>query len=218
MNNPYFNTLLNSSCNGSTTRSKLFFSDTQSQVPSSGTMFRPFLPPINHYSYGLTSNDKGICDGMINCHLSEIWSRMMHPQTYSPVTRVMDEMPILSSYLPQNSSNMLQTCPDGFPNETCHEQCTESFARPLIKSKTQSEHQLMREIYSGPSLNRNTDPNKQYYACQEVNEQSEKLKTSIKYQDRNKKLDFKLNFRDENRKVNCCFHRDDKFPKNTSIN
>jgi hypothetical protein len=33
-----------------------------------------------------------------------------------------------------------------------------------------------------------------------------KIKTSIKYQDRNKKLDFKKNFRDENRKVNGCFY------------
>lgn len=34
----------------------------------------------------------------------------------------------------------------------------------------------------------------------------QKIKTSIKYQDRNKKLDFKVNFRDENRKVNGCFY------------
>lgn len=33
-----------------------------------------------------------------------------------------------------------------------------------------------------------------------------KIKTCIKFQDRNKKLDFKVNFRDENRKVNGCFH------------
>lgn len=34
----------------------------------------------------------------------------------------------------------------------------------------------------------------------------QKIKTCIKYQDRNKKLDFKVNFRDENRKVNGCFY------------
>lgn len=176
-------------------------------------MCRQFLPSTNQYSYGLLSNDKGICDEMINCHLSETWSSIMQRQTHFPVSRIIDEMPILSSYAPQNSSNMLQTYPNGFLNGTCHDQRMESFVKPL--SKTQQ--QLMQEVYSGPPLNRNNDPTKQYYVCQaKVNEQSEKIKTSIKYQDRNKKLDFKLNFRDENRKVNGCFHRDDKFPKNTS--
>jgi hypothetical protein len=42
-----------------------------------------------------------------------------------------------------------------------------------------------------------------------------RIKTSIKFQDRNKKLDFKTNFRDENRKVNRCFYDNEKLsPKN----
>lgn len=38
----------------------------------------------------------------------------------------------------------------------------------------------------------------------------QKIKTCIKFQDRNKKLDFKTNFRDENRKINGCFFDNDK--------
>lgn len=45
-----------------------------------------------------------------------------------------------------------------------------------------------------------------------------RIKTSIKFQDRNKKLDFKTNFRDENRKVNGCFYDNEKLSPKSSIN
>jgi hypothetical protein len=45
-----------------------------------------------------------------------------------------------------------------------------------------------------------------------------RIKTSIKFQDRNKKLDFKINFRDENRKINGCFYDSDRIsPRSRSV-
>lgn len=206
-----------SSCNGSSTQPKLYVSDTQTQVSFGEVNYSSSLSQFYEHSQGMISNDKGICEGMINCHLTDAWSSLMHPPFRYPVTHVLNKTPILGSYLTRNVSTLTQTYPSGFTNGACHEQVKSNYVNPLIKPHRQpiQERQLNRaELNCEQSLDNNDDPiRRQYFVCTtSVNEQSEKITTSIKYQDRNKKLDFKVNFRDENRKVNGCFHRDDKQP------
>lgn len=123
----------------------------------------------------------------------------MHRQTHLPITQIMDNIPIVIPYVHQSLNQVTKSC--------------------LISSRKRPQQQLIQDRVSNikeQPFDRNIGPITEYYVTKSVGEQSEKITTSIKYQDRNKKLNFKINFRNEQRQVNGCFHRDDKLATKTS--
>lgn len=135
----------------------------------------------------------------------------------------MDKIPTLESYVYQSSANGSQTYCGGFLNRTFSNQPTRTCLNPMIQnSQSRPQQQLIQEefINLNCKLEHPLDPKKEtlchyYVGLKSVNEKSERVTISIKYQDRNK-LEFGRNFRDENRRVNGCPHRDDKLANKTS--
>jgi hypothetical protein len=228
MNKPNFSQLFTNCCNGTTTRSKSHVHDPQSHPIQSSQYLSPLLYQPNH-SRGLISSDNGICDGMNNCHLTESWAGYMKQQTTLPITQISNNIPILNPYVPLNRPIELKTSTNDILNATLYQQPNFLFNQDCLTNSNYLNHtrnigvngqiHTQQQLYQG-GFSRLTEFNydatsNQYNSLGELsadcamNEHEERVKTSIKFQDRNKKLDFKVNFRDENRKVNGCFHRED---------
>lgn len=194
------------------------------------------------YDRGLISTESGICDEMNNCHLTETWAGFINQETDLPLARMSPEIPILNPYVPLRLPIELQTNSSRIIEATAlhhHQNATlENFTRKKslpshleaygssLNSYPHPQQKLMREGFSRlDELNYESSQVESHensitsaYAGGSVMslpiEYEKRIKTSIKFQDRNKKLDFKVNFRDENRKLDGCFHREDsKSPK-----
>lgn len=198
---------------------------------SNFTRSPPVFSPYYHHSFSRVG-DSGICDGMNNCHLTESWASYMHHQ---PI----NDIPILNPYVPLRMPIELQTTSNGVLRGTFYHQqnallnqeylrnvySVNQFKNVELKDRAHPQHQLMQDGFSRlaelnyePPL-RHDEPSVEApnNCATNMNEHEERVKTSIKFQDRNKKLDFKVNFRDENRKLNGCFHRDDSKSPNVSV-
>lgn len=182
--------------------------------------------PRNYPSYARV--DSGICDGMNNCHLTDSWAYMNH----QPI----NDIPILNPYVPLRLPIELQTTSNYVLKGTFHHQfsantfrnqeylnnfhCINQFQNVELKDRVHPQQQLLQDGLSRlaelnyESTLRNTSIESFDNCATNMNEHEERVKTSIKFQDRNKKLDFKINFRDQNRKLNGCFHLDDSKASN----
>lgn len=175
------------------------------------------------YMHGLISCDSGICDGLNNCHLAEPWAGSVNQQINLSIFQISSEIPILNHY------ESMRTRDDGSFHESIYAQ------RQALYPRDHRHHELLtpchpqqqlRGGFSGLHELRNGKSSTHFQlkvpmtSTANVSESREDhVKSSIKFQDRNKKLDFKVNFREENRKANRCFHRDDsKSPKPSSEN
>lgn len=163
----------------------------------------------------------------------------MNQKVELPLTQISNEIPILNPYQPLQVPSELQ---GNVFDDAYHQHQNaffKSFYRPegfgyaqgvsisAAGSYHHPQQELMREGFSRlAELNYDAPQHEQSMtpAYREASvallpiEYEERIKTSIKFQDRNKKLDFKVNFRDENRKVNGCFHREEsKSPNNSAL-
>lgn len=155
-----------------------------------------------------------ICDGMTNCHLTEPWAGYMNQRTHMALTQYSSDIPILTPYvtsmeLPRHHSSFL-----------CNQSVLHQVYTSEMNNVVTCQQQTFQEEFSpiadfGSSTSRYEFENTARTTLDYVSENDERIKASIKFQDRNKKLDFKVNFRDENLKVNGCFYREDsKSPTN----
>lgn len=177
----------------------------------------PVFTPYYHQSF-LRAVDSGICDGMNNCHLTESWDSYM---SHQPMP--MNDIPILNPYVPLRLPIEMQTTSNSLLKGSFYHQqnapvnqehlrnvcCVNQFQDPQHQLMQNGFSRLHELTYEPPLHHDRPSVEAPNYCATNMNEHEERVKTSIKFQDRNKKLDFKINFRDENRKLNRCFHRDD---------
>lgn len=162
------------------------------------------FPPF----YFSRASESGICDGINNCHLSAAAYMSNHS---------MNEIPMLNPYVPLHLPIELQTKSDGVLKGTLYHQQDAFLNKEYLRhaycvnqNENVEQQQLLQNrflrfddlSYSNPQIVSTND------CVIKMNEHKERVKTSIKFQDRNKKLDFKTNFRDENRKLDGCFSRE----------
>jgi hypothetical protein len=279
---------------GASLRPKSYFREPQLASNLSGIMQMQSYqhPPSNifrthQYPVNLTPSDKGICDGMNNCHVTEPWINYINHHINLPLSHASRQTPIINPYLPISTALELQAIPNNFYHQFAsqqhqhqhqnlfhHKSYMESIYagpdrakyltskhndQPLIMppiepisgraaaaaavtqhhNHNQQQHyrlsqpEVLRDEFKahhrhshrfdnvelkksenlyGNLCQSHDDKEQQQQLCDGNVDEPDihlRIKTSIKYQDRNKKLDFKTNFRDENRKVNGCFYDSD---------
>jgi hypothetical protein len=226
MNNQYYNNCFN----GDSTSAKSYLFNTQ-QPPNHFVLPHSYSPPVycQNYSRGLIPSDNRICDEMNDCHLTESWAGYMNHNT--TLTQISNQIPILNSFVPIRMPSDIRTnswnTPRGTfsPHQNVHLKNLYYFEElNRIQENNGPVHpqqQLMGKGFSRlaelnyePSTSHDEfnsammAPYSNAIQMSASMDQEGRVKTSIKFQDRNKKLDFKKNFRDENLKVNGCFHRE----------
>lgn len=182
------------------------------------------------YAHGLIPGDSGICDGMNNCHLTEPWAGFVNQQINLSITQITSEIPILNPYESMRPSMHARGDGDIDIHESIYAQ------RQTLRPRDHRRYELLtpchtqQQLFSG-GFSRLDELHSGKTSTQfqlrvpmtptaNISEsREERVKSCIKFQDRNKKLDFKMNFREENRKLNRCFHRDgSKSPRLSSDN
>lgn len=184
--------------------------------------FNPLtLPQFYHRSFPRNA-DNGICDGMNDCHLTETCVNYANYVNFRPNFA---ELSVLNPYVLPRLPNELQTSSDALMKDTLYQEQSALHNQKYFsnvhcvtppKDHVHPQQQLLQggfsrlaELNYKPSLHHEAPLIELSVDCTtSMNEHEERVKTSIKFQDRNKKLDFKVNFRDENRKLNGCFYRD----------
>lgn len=155
------------------------------------------------------STDRGICDEMVNCCLTDYW---MHQQINLPITQISSDIPILNPYVPMRLPIELQSTSGGVLEGTFYHH--QEYLRNIYSFDQLQNIDVQHKVHSQQGgfsrLAHETSAGHRYDAISTIqNTFDDRVHTSIKFQDRNKKLDFKVNFREENRKANGCFHRED---------
>lgn len=181
---------------------------------------KDMLASIPFYRSNRVSTDRGICDEMVNCRLTDSW---MSQQINLPITQIAGDIPILNPFVPMRLPIELQTTSERtfhhhqnpFPNV---EYLRNVYSVNQLKSvDVRDKVHPHQQLFQGGFSRFNYEPSANYRndaistSGREVT-LDDRVHTSIKFQDRNRKLDFKVNFREENRKVDGCFHRDDVAP------
>lgn len=202
----HFNQFLSNCCDGSATRPKSYFNNTNTSngiVPST-TYFHPHCA---------VSTDNGICDGMDNCHISAPWNGYLS----MPISQVPNEVPILSPFVPLRLPLDFEAASeDDFMRIFYQHQSAQHFNKVHdVNQRQVATNQLVQDRYASVelsyevSLNRNNlDRARTPLIVVSNAEHDERVRTCIKFQDRNRKCDFKANFRDENLKADGCFFRE----------